>query len=266
MAGDLPGAHAGTRAPAPAADRDDTRDAERADARGHDLASGSWADDAIALCDRSGRVVQWTTALRSALGADPERDRVAHAIARLVRGASPPGCTARCDDGLADARSAGHSVATEVTTGAGTYRLRAVPLADVHARRPSADHTDADRTGADHTGAYHAGVDHAGDHRATVAVFVEPLGRAAATAVPRDVAGAIHWLRGCYGLTGREIDVALLLTEGHANKQIAAALGISIHTTRHHLTSIMAKMRASGRAAVAVAVLRLMVRASRRDD
>lgn len=42
-----------------------------------------------------------------------------------------------------------------------------------------------------------------------------------------------------FGLTPRQADVALLLAERHSNKEIAAALGISGHTARHHVGAVL---------------------------
>ena len=44
-------------------------------------------------------------------------------------------------------------------------------------------------------------------------------------------------------LTAREREILGLLVEGHPNKQIAAALGISTRTAEHHRAHIMEKMR-----------------------
>lgn len=48
-------------------------------------------------------------------------------------------------------------------------------------------------------------------------------------------------------LTGREIEVLQLIAQGMANKQIAAALGISEHTVKFHLSSTYAKLGAASR-------------------
>jgi DNA-binding NarL/FixJ family response regulator len=54
-------------------------------------------------------------------------------------------------------------------------------------------------------------------------------------------------------LTPREIEVLRMLAEGLANKNIAWRLGISEHTVKFHIASILAKLKASGRAeAVAI--------------
>lgn len=48
-------------------------------------------------------------------------------------------------------------------------------------------------------------------------------------------------------LTPRERDVLLLLAEGASNKAIARRLGISVHTAKFHVGSLLEKLDASGR-------------------
>jgi DNA-binding NarL/FixJ family response regulator len=48
-------------------------------------------------------------------------------------------------------------------------------------------------------------------------------------------------------LTGRETEVLGLLAEGAGNKEIAARLGISEHTAKFHVSSILSKLGASSR-------------------
>lgn len=48
-------------------------------------------------------------------------------------------------------------------------------------------------------------------------------------------------------LTSREIEVLQLLAQGLANKQIAAALGISEHTVKFHVSSIYSRLGAASR-------------------
>jgi DNA-binding NarL/FixJ family response regulator len=48
-------------------------------------------------------------------------------------------------------------------------------------------------------------------------------------------------------LTGRETEVLQLLAQGLANKQIAAALGISEHTVKFHVSAIYTKLGAASR-------------------
>ena len=49
-------------------------------------------------------------------------------------------------------------------------------------------------------------------------------------------------------LTDREVEVLNLLAQGHQNKQIALALGISDHTVKFHVSSIYNKLNATNRA------------------
>ena len=48
-------------------------------------------------------------------------------------------------------------------------------------------------------------------------------------------------------LTPRELDVLTLLAEGASNKAIARQLGISVHTAKFHVGSILDKLDATGR-------------------
>lgn len=48
-------------------------------------------------------------------------------------------------------------------------------------------------------------------------------------------------------LTPRELDVLALLAEGASNKIIARQLGISVHTAKFHVGSILDKLDATGR-------------------
>jgi DNA-binding CsgD family transcriptional regulator len=49
------------------------------------------------------------------------------------------------------------------------------------------------------------------------------------------------------GLTPRELDVLALLAEGASNKTIARRLGISVHTAKFHVGSLLDKLDATGR-------------------
>jgi DNA-binding NarL/FixJ family response regulator len=48
-------------------------------------------------------------------------------------------------------------------------------------------------------------------------------------------------------LTAREVEVLRLMAEGFGNKQIATRLGISDHTVKFHISSILAKLSVSSR-------------------
>ena len=50
------------------------------------------------------------------------------------------------------------------------------------------------------------------------------------------------------GLTPRELEVLALVAEGASNKTIARRLGISVHTAKFHVGSLLDKLDATGRA------------------
>jgi DNA-binding CsgD family transcriptional regulator len=50
-----------------------------------------------------------------------------------------------------------------------------------------------------------------------------------------------------FDLTPRELDVLVLLAEGASNKTIAKQLGISVHTAKFHVSSLLDKLDATGR-------------------
>jgi DNA-binding CsgD family transcriptional regulator len=50
-----------------------------------------------------------------------------------------------------------------------------------------------------------------------------------------------------FDLTPRELDVLALLAEGASNKAIAKQLGISVHTAKFHVASLLEKLDATGR-------------------
>ena len=61
-------------------------------------------------------------------------------------------------------------------------------------------------------------------------------------------------------LTAREIEVLAMVADGLGNKAIAASLGISAHTAKFHVASILAKLGAASRAeAVAIGLRRGLV-------
>jgi DNA-binding CsgD family transcriptional regulator len=61
-------------------------------------------------------------------------------------------------------------------------------------------------------------------------------------------------------LTPREQDVLALLAEGASNKSIARQLGISVHTAKFHVGSLLEKLDATGRTdAVAHAARRRVI-------
>ena len=60
-------------------------------------------------------------------------------------------------------------------------------------------------------------------------------------------AGAAAELDGSIALTARELEVLALLAEGASNKQIARRLGISTHTAKYHVASLLEKLDAVSR-------------------
>jgi DNA-binding CsgD family transcriptional regulator len=60
-------------------------------------------------------------------------------------------------------------------------------------------------------------------------------------------------------LTPRELDVLALLAEGASNKMIARALGISVHTAKFHVGSLLDKLDAIGRTDAVAQAARLGV-------
>jgi two-component system, NarL family, response regulator YdfI len=83
---------------------------------------------------------------------------------------------------------------------------------------------------------------------------MEPLLQLAAPA-PRGAPGP-----GAESLTPREIEVLRMLAEGDGNKGIAWKLGISEHTVKFHVASIMSKLEAASRTeAVATGIRRGLI-------
>jgi len=60
-------------------------------------------------------------------------------------------------------------------------------------------------------------------------------------------AGATAHLDAGVALTARELEVLALLAEGASNKQIARRLGISTHTAKYHVASLLEKLDAVSR-------------------
>jgi len=60
-------------------------------------------------------------------------------------------------------------------------------------------------------------------------------------------------------LTPREREVLELMAEGASNKMIARALGISVHTAKFHVSSVIDKLDATGRTDAVAQAARLGV-------
>ena len=73
--------------------------------------------------------------------------------------------------------------------------------------------------------------------------LVAPGETATATLVARDQ----RVMPGDIALTQRELDVLALMAEGASNKMIARQLGISVHTVKFHVGSLLDKLDATGR-------------------
>ena len=74
---------------------------------------------------------------------------------------------------------------------------------------------------------------------------VGPNETADVTLVPPATAAALR--DGEIPLSHRELEVLALLAEGASNKEIARRLGISVHTAKFHVGSLLDKLDAVGR-------------------
>jgi DNA-binding NarL/FixJ family response regulator len=68
---------------------------------------------------------------------------------------------------------------------------------------------------------------------------------AAVTVVSRNLQSSVE--PHGFDLTPRELDVLTSLAEGASNKAIAKQLGISVHTAKFHVSSLLDKLDATGR-------------------
>jgi DNA-binding NarL/FixJ family response regulator len=79
--------------------------------------------------------------------------------------------------------------------------------------------------------------------------------------IPQDIASRLKSRNLFEQLTPREVNVLREVARGLANKEIADALGITEHTIKDHLKSILAKLRAADRTqAVTLALQRGIIR------
>ena len=62
-----------------------------------------------------------------------------------------------------------------------------------------------------------------------------------------------------FSLTPRELEVLALMAEGFSNKAIASRLGISVHTVKFHVGSLIDKLDAIGRTDAVAQAARLHV-------
>ena len=95
---------------------------------------------------------------------------------------------------------------------------------------------------------------------AQVAAAISATVAGFAVTVPRSPSGPEESIPGSEHLTAREVEVLRLMARGHRNKQLAAALNISEHTAKFHVSSVMAKLGARTRTeAVTIGVTRGLV-------
>ncbi len=173
--------------------------------------------EGAALVDGAGRTLQRNHALLRLLATEPEAATIqvaADALAATLVQALAGGATGR------GSRAFGGRpprASGEVRTGEGCYRLFGTVL------EPGARPGPGTR----------------------LLLVVEPC----AQRLPDPIS-----LRRRFGLSRREAEVALLLAQGGRNTQVAARLGISPHTARHHTEMVLAKLGIRSRAEVAAAL------------
>lgn len=170
--------------------------------------------EALMLCDLQGRVLHVNAAMSRLLEADPQRGAVMRELEMVAL--SGAGIARGTTRSLAEATRAAARIEREVRTSAGLYRVRRSETGEGICTAASAQLVTLQP------------------------LVVQPLGD--------------QELRGRYGLTAREIDVARLLARGHTNAEIAATLGISPFTARNHTEHVLAKLGVSSRAKVAAAL------------
>lgn len=73
--------------------------------------------------------------------------------------------------------------------------------------------------------------------------------------IPQNVAARLKLANSFEPLTARELEVLGQLARGQANKEIADTLGISEHTTKGHLKSILGKLRVADRTQAVIAAV-----------
>ena len=78
---------------------------------------------------------------------------------------------------------------------------------------------------------------------------------AGGTYLPANVAAAVSSDSPAPELSAREIQVLELIVRGHANKQIAFALGIAEHTVKNHVKNILGKLGVQDRTQAATAAI-----------
>jgi DNA-binding CsgD family transcriptional regulator len=170
--------------------------------------------DAAALCSASGQLLHESPSLARLLSAEPAASRVRAAIVSVARGLAAHAASSGSKSALP---SVGVASAFEVSGARSRYAIRGSLL-------------ETETTN--------------GLAAATI-VFVSAT-------PPR--AYSDGELQDRFALTTREIEVLRLLAVGRSAREVAAALGISYYTARHHVEHVLAKLGVHTRAAVAAAV------------
>jgi DNA-binding CsgD family transcriptional regulator len=174
------------------------------------------AGTAVALVDRDGRMHGATAAFEHLLAADGHRPVVCDAARELVQELRRDVAWGR-----------------EPRPGETHTAARAVPVAETAYRitvaRPAPARDDAPPARAP-----------------LLPVLVERIAAATAAARPERAGDA----QVAIGLSRREMEVARELAAGRTTAQAAAALGISVHTARHHAERAYAKLGVRSRAAL----------------
>lgn len=171
-------------------------------------------DEALMLCDLQGRVLHMNAAMMRTLEADPDRKAVRRELEMVAL--SGAGLARGTTRSLVEAARETARLERQVRTSTGLYRVRRSATGD---------------------GIFTAAAAQLLTLQPTV---VQPL--------------SDQELRGRFGLTSREVDVARLLAQGQTNAEIAGTLGISPFTARNHTEHVLAKLGVSNRAKVAAAL------------
>jgi DNA-binding CsgD family transcriptional regulator len=170
--------------------------------------------DAVALCSESGHLLHESPSLARLLSAEPLAASVRSAVRRVARALA--GVAAEGAPKSAPS-SLGVPSAVEVNGARSRYAVRGSLL------------NTATTSGAE----------------AATIVFVSP-------ASPRMYSDTE--LADRFALTAREIQALRLLAVGRSAREVAATLGISYYTARHHVEHVLAKLGVHTRAAVAAAI------------
>lgn len=81
------------------------------------------------------------------------------------------------------------------------------------------------------------------------------VARAARSPAPRrENSVSAFGLADKFGLSLRELEVALLLAEGRSNREIAQAVRVSTHTARHHTQHVLGKLGVRSRTRAAALI------------